>query len=439
MLAALLLRVGEYEEAREMARKACRLGPHLEDTHLTLATVYRRMRQLDKALAEAKRAASIDPDSPDAALLVAILAREMGDPVKAQGDLRQILARPLASDVKVRALRTLGFALDDLGEYPAAFKRFEQAGVLESDSPGARRLDRDAAWREIDEYTALTERGVVPSPPHDDDLPVPTFLVGFPRSGTTMLGQILAAHPKIVTADERPMLRDTEREIGKRFGGYKPEILPDLKPADVARARAFYWQRAEVIAQRPLGGLTFIDKLPLNIKAVPLINLLFPEARLLVALRDPRDVCLSCFMQEFALNVGMVNFLSWGRTAAYYAKVMGFWLHLRDKTTLAVAEVKYEGTVGNLEAQARRLLHFLDLEWDERVLAFHRQAAVVGTPSSAAVAEPVHRGAVGRWKNYREPLRRVEGILSRFIEAFGYETIAAEDGSSVFHARKFGE
>ena len=116
MLAALLLRVGGYEEAREMARKACRLGPHLEDTHLTLATVYRRMRQLDKALAEAKRAASIDPDSPDAALLVAILAREMGDPVKAQGDLRQILARPLASDVKVRALRTLGFALDEISQ-----------------------------------------------------------------------------------------------------------------------------------------------------------------------------------------------------------------------------------------------------------------------------------------------------------------------------------
>ena len=166
-----------------------------------------------------------------------------------------------------------------------------------------------------------------------------------------------------------------------------------------------------------------LDKLPLNLVETGLINVLFPDAKIIVALRDPRDVCLSCFMQGFDLNIGMVNFLWWERTVELYANVMDLWLHVREMLTLPFIEVRYEDTVRDLEGQARRMLDFLGLEWDDRVIRFYEAARkkAILTPSFAAVTKPVHTGAIGRWRNYAGPVERVAGTLQPYIKAFGYD------------------
>jgi hypothetical protein len=163
--------------------------------------------------------------------------------------------------------------------------------------------------------------------------------------------------------------------------------------------------------------------LPLHIVELGLINVIFPEARVIVALRDPRDACLSCLMQHFTPNAAMVNFANLDHTTELYERVMDLWLHLRDVITLPYLEVRYEDTVADLESQARRMLEHLGQPWDDAVLRHHEQAAdhVISTPSYAAVSEPVHRRAIQRWRNYETHLEPYLDRLTRFIEAFGYD------------------
>ena len=171
------------------------------------------------------------------------------------------------------------------------------------------------------------------------------------------------------------------------------------------------------------GLFRILDKMPLNLVDVGFINALFPKAKLIVALRDPRDVCLSCFMQPFQLNGAMKNYLSRERTVEFYANVMDLWLHLRDLITLPYIEVRYEKTVHDLEGQARRMLDFLGLEFHAAVLEFqeHARQKFITTPSFESVIEPVHSRAIGRWSNYASQMEHQMPKLQPFIQAFGYE------------------
>ena len=133
-------------------------------------------------------------------------------------------------------------------------------------------------------------------------------------------------------------------------------------------------------------------------------------------------MCLSCFTQEFRLNAAMINFVTLEHTAEFYAAVMDWWLFVRERLTVDVIEMRYEDTVNDLEAQARRVLAFLDVPWRADVLAFHEHAAgrVISTPSFEAVAEPIHRRAVGRWRRYEPQMKPVLARLQPFVDAFGY-------------------
>ena len=204
--------------------------------------------------------------------------------------------------------------------------------------------------------------------------------------------------------------------------GDVPRHLDRLTGADVADLRQLYWTRAEAVVGEPLGEKVFVDKLPLHIVDLGLINVIFPDAKILVALRDPRDVCLSCLMQWFRLNIAMVHFLSLADTAAFYADVMGFWQAIRGRLTLRSMEVRYEDTVTDLPGQARRILDLLGVDWNDSVLSFHEQAAgrSIFTPSYTTVTEKVHTRAIGRWRNYERHFEPVREILAPYVAAFGY-------------------
>ncbi|MHC4967170.1 MAG: sulfotransferase family protein, partial [Planctomycetota bacterium] len=293
-------------------------------------------------------------------------------------------------------------------------------------TPAAKRTDRDASMKLVDGYKAVATAELLSKwerESFDDDRPRPSFLVGFPRSGTTLTEQVMAAHPEVVTADEKPVLDPVTGQMAAWFSGDDiPGMLSQLDRNDIMRLRDAYWKQAEKVMEMELSDKVYVDKLPLNMIHLPLINVMFPEARIIVALRDPRDVCLSCFMQRFGLNPAMINFLWWERTAEFYAKVMDLWLELRDKVTLDYIEVRYEDTVDDFESQARRLIDFLGVEWDEGVLEFHRKARkkFISTPSFTAVSQKIYKRSAGRWRNYESQVQRVSGTLSRFIEAFGY-------------------
>ena len=238
----------------------------------------------------------------------------------------------------------------------------------------------------------------------------------------------LDAHPGIVSLEERPALERTaeraDRQLAERHADAADRSIDLLTPADLADLRAFYWSRVREELDTPIApGQLMLDKFPLSIVRLPLINRLFPDARVLVALRDPRDVCLSGFRQRFADNAAMSFFQTLDGAADLYAHVMGRWLDVRDHTTLPLLELRYEDTVASFEPQMRKVLEFLGLPWDDAIASFHerRDDRVVATPSYHTVRKPVNTSAVGRWRRYEKGLAPILPRLQPFVEAFGYE------------------
>jgi hypothetical protein len=159
------------------------------------------------------------------------------------------------------------------------------------------------------------------------------------------------------------------------------------------QARTEYFRLTEGFLREPLSSRLLIDKNPSYTTLIPALTRIFPEAQLIVALRDPRDVCLSCFMQRIPINTISSSYLNLADTVDEYASVMNFWLSIRNKMAMPWLEVRYEDMVGNLEAVARRTLGFLNLSWDDGVMAFHQHAKgkIVRSPTYADVGKPLYK------------------------------------------------
>ena len=430
-LAAQLFWTGDAEAALKAGQRALELDPTDALSHLTVGGCCERMNRLDEAAAALEKAIEIDETMTEAHIILAGIQRRRDDLSGARARIEALLARGVETIHLPRAYFELGLTCDRLGDYPAAYDAFEKGGAAKLRDPQAVAIDREA-WRgRLGQYRrGLTEEawsklpvGWTPEPTGDGGV-TPAFLLGFPRSGTTLTEQIMAAHGDIVSSDEKPYLKAVADAMEAMFQDTDDpvQMLRRLEHDQIMRLRAIYWEKVRQEVRAKLAGKVFIDKLPLNIAELALINVVFPEAKIIVALRDPRDCCLSAFMQDFTLNPAMINFLSLQRTTEVYAEVMDLWLHLRDRITLPYIEVRYEDTVSDLEAQARRILDLLDLPWDERVLSFHEKAGerFISTPSYAAVTEPVHRRAVARHRNYEAQITPLMGNLQRFIDEFGY-------------------
>jgi hypothetical protein len=242
------------------------------------------------------------------------------------------------------------------------------------------------------------------------------FLIGFPRSGTTLLDTFLLGHPAVQVVEERSTLRG----VDALFSRY--ETLPNLGSTAIDRLRARYFEDLAGFAPPCPGGVV-IDKFPLYMHRVPLIHRLFPEARFILALRHPLDVVLSCFITNFKLNPAMANFLDLEKAARLYDLSFDYLERCRALLPLNVHVVRYEALVADQEAELRPLLDFLGLPWHGPVLD-HRKAAEergnIRTASYAQVTEGIYDRARGRWTRYRDQLAPVIPILEPWIEKLGY-------------------
>ncbi len=424
-LGAVLIKQARMEEAIDVLRRGRDRHPANADILANLASAHEARNELDAAEDCARQAQALSPDAPGLRILLARLDQRRGRFAEARHGLEAALALPLGDEQRCDALFALGQVLDRLGEADAAYRAFAEANALHAASPAARRFDGRRFLARIESNRAAFARPHPAAPvaraapaPAPSGRP-PVFFVGFPRSGTTLLELALAAHPEIVTTEERSPLAPAVRHLTGR-GGAPP--MPDRRSeAEVAEARALFWRRAEAVAG-PLGDRLLVDKLPLNLVDLGYANLLFPEARALVALRDPRDACLSCFMQRFQLNDSMINFSSLARTAETYAAVMDLWLAYRDTLSLAWREVRYEDLVDDFETVVRGVLAFLGLDWHDAVARYRELAArrSVATPSYRQVNREIYRESIGRWRAYRAELAPLQPMLAPFVAAFGY-------------------
>src|SRR5438105_6055176 len=244
----------------------------------------------------------------------------------------------------------------------------------------------------------------------------PAFLVGFPRSGTTLLDTFLMGHRDIAVLEEKPMIRAAQAAVGDIVE------LPERSRGELNQARRAYFAERARHADPGFPGM-LLDKLPLNMLAVPFIRCIFPDAPIIFAQRHPCDIVLSCFMQGFALNDSMACFLDLADSAAYYDAAMTVWTRSRDTLPLKVGTVVYEQLIARPEAALRPAIDLLGLEWREELLDHERTARIRGpitTPSYDQVTQPLSRTPTGRWRRYEKQLAPVLPVLLPWAERLGY-------------------
>ena len=318
----------------------------------------------------------------------------------------------------------LARSLDALGRYDEAFATFEEAhrsqvafiaaalGKPATDSSPAIELARESCNPQ--DIAAWQDAGA----PSVEDSPI--FIVAFPRSGTTLLEQILDAHPLLRSMDETPFLREALEDV-RGYGIRYPAELAALSAAQLQKVRERYFERVRkrVELQR---GQRLVDKNPLNMMRLPLIRRLFPEARIVLAVRHPCDTLLSCFVQEFRADLALIS-RDLPTLAHNFRTAFDFWYAQLPLLGGATFELRYETLVTDFAVEVRRLAEFLLLPWDEALLApaaHARSKAYISTPSYSQVVEPINPRSIGRWKNYQRHFAAALPHLTPYLERWGY-------------------
>ena len=417
-LAVLSEDVGDASGAELAFREILRRAPQHAQAAANLASILEQRSELEEAGRWNDVALAGSPLEPVANLTAAQLDLRRGEVQQAAARLEALLER---SDLTPRnrglAASRLGAAYDRLDLPEQAWPRFVAAkqALRQTLGPQAEGVYGFAAAGRMQRHLDALCQPVAATPKS-----APVFLVGFPRSGTTLLDQILSGHDGIQVLEEMDTLQDVLHATVLDDAGMQAFLAADA--AGLASWRHAYWQRvAEYLPGRRTGAV-FVDKLPLNSVFMPLMQRLFPQAKFIFALRDPRDVVLSCFMQGFDLNEAMRHFLSLEETARYYAAVMQVGAASADRLGRRVHRIRYEDVVTDTEGAARRLLDFLELSWDPKVLDFRKTARGkrINTPSYSQVAEPIYARATQRWRKYQAQLAPVLPVLEPFVERFGY-------------------
>ena len=424
-LGANLHKSGFYTDALPVLRKAHELNPGAPEPLATLISALEFTFQDEEADRLTDKFLQIAAQHP-AGLLMNAKKQERAGNIEAACDLwRQATVAPLDDFRRSGAWYELAKLQDKQGHYHEAFQCFEKSNALSASRREVSLMDPQERPRMVAAYLHRSSDAWVPKNPGQTiaDMPPLFFFVGFPRSGTTLMEQVLGAHPMIETTNEKSPFTDILDALPVKTKKQLPEALDSLTGEQMDSLRETFLRSARNITGSDLAESSLVDKLPLNLVELGPIQFLLPEAKAIIALRDPRDVCLSCFMQNFNLNQSMVQFLTLESTARYYSAVMELWLHYRKTLSMKWIEYRYEDLVADFEGTARRVLDFMDLPWNDSVnrYAEHARNKDIQTPSRVAVTQPINSRAVSRWRNYEEELKPILPILEPFVKEFGYE------------------
>ena len=407
-LGTALQHLGAFEEAEAAYRKAIEIEPDLSATHNNLGSLLQSLGRLEDAEAALRQALAIKPDYATAFRhLSSLNSFSVGD-----ADIRhaeKVLASATVTDDQVMDFSfALAKAYDDVGDYDRAFShlekgnRIKRASIAHDAGLDQSIIERTIAAFDRDVFARLAGNGF-PSE-------APIFIVGMPRSGTTLVEQIVASHSQVQAGNE---LQDFVRlglELGERIQSSNsyPEAVADLRPEDLEPLGRAY---VEQVSRRLAPTTRFTDKQTENFRTIGLIHLALPNAKIIHCLRDPVDTCLSCYKTYFVNDVDFAYDLpELGRHYRARTRLMDHWHTVLPGRIL---DIRYEDLVADQETLTRGLLEFCGLPWEDACLAFHENPRPVLTASAAQVRRPIYRDALNRWKHY-------ERHLAQLFEALGH-------------------
>jgi tetratricopeptide (TPR) repeat protein len=447
-LSEALAKSHQFAARQAAMREAARRAPEDPQVQTDLGLAEAAMRDLDAAEAAFRAAIRLAPQAPAAYVELGLMLETANrvdalDALLAQAERNRVpageteflrawslrrhgnVAAALQSAERIpetihdiRRGQLLGDLYDRAGRSAEAFAAFQAmntaAAAVDRVRPGPsyrETITRNAALLTPDRVLAWPRVSPAPTPP------APVFIVGFPRSGTTLLDTMLMNLPNLHVLEEQPVLTQATEGIG-----YDEERLSSITAEDVEALRRQYFERlAAIDPARP--DQLIIDKHPLQMARAALIHRIFPDARIVLVERHPCDAVLSCFMANFNLNLATRSFGDLEETARVYDAVFDLWSRATDLLPLSVLSVRYERLIADSEAEMRQLLEFLGQKWDPAVLDNRGSAArrsEIRTASYSQVTEPIYNRAIGRWTRYREHLAPVLPILAPWAERMGY-------------------
>ena len=419
----------DYPGALELCKQAVQINPDVVRGYQLLALSHSRLNQKKSALAAGRKALQLAPGSAMLAILLATLEAADGLTAEAKRRLEKVLKNSLLTpEEKFRAHKELARFLDKLGEYDHVFTHLHQSAEVSKRLPEVLRQDAGLVPQMLETNKTEFDRDLLgrwSNTAFPTEPPAPVFLLGFMRTGTTLTQEVLGAHPDIFVADETDLIVTVVKELNRLSNnqGSVPEQLRKLDLAGVLHLRDFYRKRAQSLYGDKIRNRLLLDKTTMNTIDLGLINCIFPDAKLVFLLRDPRDVCLSCFMQTMIPTPSTVHLLSWQGTAQFYEQVMSWWMTVKPKLTMDFIEFRYEDAVFDFEPAFRKVFDFMGLEWNPAVVDFHKHAAgkYIASPSFNQVAQPLYSSSVGRWRHYKTEYAAISAWLQPVINEFGYD------------------
>jgi tetratricopeptide (TPR) repeat protein len=398
-LGTTLMLQGRWREAKALLEKALQTYPHNVDALIGMGQVAASEGRFEEADALFRRAADVDPKASRA--WAALVRHRRMTPADASWLARaeEIAATGLAPLEEANLRYAMGKFHDDLGDYEQAFHDYRRANQLQKKV--AQPYDRKTRVRFVEDMVRVYDREALARPPvgaSDSDRPI--FVLGMPRSGTTLVAQILASHPSVRGAGEllfwsRAMQRHDKTVCRTPIG----EPLVSELAADYLNALSRIWAKAPRV----------IDKSPFNSEYLGVIHRVFPRARFVYLRRDPIDTCLSCFFQEFPQQLSFAMDLA--DLAHYYRAHRRLIEHWRTALPAGtMLEVPYAGLIADQEGWTRRIIEFLGLEWDPRCLEFHKTQRPVVTASYWQVRQALYSHSIGRWRNYEKFIGPLLGL-----------------------------
>ena len=429
-LGVILWNNGAVAEAVASYGEALRLAPQRANVHHNLGHAYRDLGQFDQARQEYAAALRLNPQDVKPYYSLSVIQHFTPADQATVNNLEAVAARDDLPAIEHRQMHlALGKVYDDLGQFDRAFSHFHEANEIVRPgfdrTPFLRLVERMEAWFPKSRFTAGGNSG------NPSQLPI--FIVGMPRSGTTLVEQIIASHPQVYGCGE---LTDVDSLANELWGDrlWQPSVPPPPSGLEAKRlaplAEAYLQRRRAVCGD----ALRITGKMPSNYFHLGLIALLFPQARVIHCRRDPLDTCLSCFFTNFQTSPAYHYRLE--DLGFYYRLYLRLMEHWRTVLPLAMLEVDYEDLVGRPEELSRKMIDFCGLPWDDHCLRYHENRRPVQTSSVWQVRQPIYRTSIDRWKHYikhLEPLLRAlapEAAADALAESLAPGELSAADECS---------
>ena len=420
-----LKELGRLDEAEASCRQAIALKPDYAKAYSNLCELLQKTNAIDELLLVLENArANINSMGADLLYYETLAFFRTERYAEADSRVTQIMEDEVSKIRKADYYELLGNLRHHNQDYHAAFLAYESSNQVVKAGLEYQRLEGAAArYFEVQRKTARQLAELSMGSPYPkrlcSDVRQPTFLVGFPRSGTTLLDTILRTHSKINVVEEQPMLGKMHSALE---GLQDVSAIEALDESDLSLARNAYFEELERHTDWT-GESLVIDKLPLNLLKAPLIHQVFPEAKFILALRHPFDCILSCWMQTFNLNTAMANMVDLDRIVDFYCVAMDTFHLSQGRYGLDVHRIRYEDLIEDFEAETTSILRFLGLEWESELVNYQATALArrkINTPSHSQVIKPIYKAASFRWKHYENHLEKYKSKLAPWFEEYGY-------------------